>query len=714
MRRRTADRGHLDVAAAAVAAAGFALLPFAFVGETRPGLSLAFAGRWPLLLPLLATIACGLMAIAGTATAGWRTLAAWLGLAALLLHGFAPGLTGHAPISLGLGAALLAAALILQGARAAAGFGAFKADRWVSTATLSIVALVLLFVFFPVARVLIGAFQDKNGAFDLTVAIGRLGAPDIWGVACLYSDGGCGVVPNTIILGVLAGALSTLLGLAFALLAQRGGLKNTKIFDVMSILPIITPPFVIAMALVVLFGRTGVVTTAMSDWFGIPRSRWIYGLPGVLIAQVLSQTPLSYLMLRGALAAIAPSLEEAAQTLRASRWRTFRTVTWPLLRPAIAASFLLGFVESLADFGNPLVLGGSFDVLSTKIYFAVAGAQHDPGRAAVLALLLLALTLSAFWLQMKWLGKASYVTVTGKGDSGLAPPLPRGVRIASLAVVVPWVIMTLVLYGVILVGGFVTDIGRGAMTWTTEHFHTGFAVEWTERGLWFSGSAWDSFFVTVAVSAIAAPLTAIIGILTAYVLARHDFAGRRSFEFLTMVSFAIPGTVVGVAYILAFNVAPIEIAGTALILVICFVFRNMPVGVRAASAALAQIDKSLDEASATLGAKTGTTVRRVTLPLLKPAIVATLVFSFVHAMTAVSAIIFLVTAKTNMATAYIVNRVEAGEYPLAIAYSALLIVFMLVVILLVQMVVGERKLGRRGQQAAATGRAPAAATLGAH
>ncbi len=459
MRRRTADRGHLDVAAAAVAAAGFALLPFAFVGEARPGLSLAFAGRWPLLLPLLATIACGLMAVAGTATAGWRTAAAWLGLAALLLHGFLPELTGHARISFGLGAALLAAALVLQGARAAAAVGAFKADRWVSTATLSIVSLVLLFVFFPVVRVLVGAFQDKNGVFDLTVAVGRLGAPDIWGVACLYSDSGCGVVPNTIILGVLAGALSTLLGLAFALLAQRGGMKNTKIFDVMSILPIITPPFVIAMALVVLFGRTGVVTTAMSDWFGIPRSRWIYGLPGVLIAQVLSQTPLSYLMLRGALAAIAPSLEEAAQTLRASRWRTFRTVTWPLLRPAIAASFLLGFVESLADFGNPLVLGGSFDVLSTKIYFAVAGAQHDPGRAAVLALLLLALTLSAFWLQMKWLGKASYVTVTGKGDSGLAPPLPKGVRIASLAVVIPWVIMTLVLYGVILVGGFVTDIG---------------------------------------------------------------------------------------------------------------------------------------------------------------------------------------------------------------------------------------------------------------
>ncbi len=122
-------------------------------------------------------------------------------------------------------------------------------------------------------------------------------------------------------------------------------------------------------------------------------------------------------------------------------------MTWPLLGPAIAASFLLGFVESLADFGNRWCSAARSTCFRPKIYFAVAGAQHDPGRAAVLALLLLALTLSAFWLQMKWLGKASYVTVTGKGDSGLAPPLPRGVRIASLAVVVPWVIMTLVLYG---------------------------------------------------------------------------------------------------------------------------------------------------------------------------------------------------------------------------------------------------------------------------
>jgi iron(III) transport system permease protein len=691
--RRTADRGIVDGAGAALAALTFLVVPFGF-DDARTGFALAGAGYRSLwLVPVLAAV--GALALVRTIDPRWRVAAGLAGLAVLFAAGFVDGLR---PVAWGLGASILALVLLLQTARALAGAGAFKADRWVATVTVGILGGVQLFVFFPVAKVLLSAFVDRSGALALHVFAQRFFAPDIWSLACLVSESGCGVVANTIWLGLLTGLISTLLGLAFALLATRGGARNSKLFDALSILPIITPPFVIALALVILFGRTGIVTTFLDDWFNIPRSRWIYGLPGILISQVLSQTPLSYLILRGALQGIAPSLEEAAQTLRASRWRIFSTVTWPLLRPAVAAAFLLAFVESLSDFGNPLVLGGSYEVLSTKIFFAVAGAQHDPGRAAVLALILLALTLAAFWMQTVWLGRASYVTVTGKGDSGVPSPLPLGVRLASLGAVVPWVVLTVVVYGIIAMGGFVNDIGRGDMTQTWRHFVTGFQVEWTERGLFFSGSAWDSFFVTVGVSAVAAPLTAAIGLLTAYVLSRHAFVGKRAFEFLTLLSFAIPGTVIGVAYIVAFNVAPIEITGTGLILIICFVFRNMPVGVRAGIAALAQIDKSLDEASTTLGARTGTTVRRVTLPLLKPAIVSTLVYAFVNAMTAVSAIVFLVTARYNMATAYIVNRVEAGEYALAIAYSTLLILFMLAVVLLIQALVGERRIGRRGVQ----------------
>jgi iron(III) transport system permease protein len=169
------------------------------------------------------------------------------------------------------------------------------------------------------------------------------------------------------------------------------------------------------------------------------------------------------------------------------------------------------------------------------------------------------------------------------------------------------------------------------------------------------------------------------------------------------VSFAVPGTVIGVSYIVAFNVPPLELTGGIVILVLCFVFRNMPIGVRAGAAALAQIDKTLDEASATLHATTVRTLTRVLLPLLRPTILATLVFSFTHAMTAVSAVIFLATAKYNLATVYIIGRVEAGEYPLAIAYSSVLMFLILAVLLAVQKAVGEARLGRRTTAVLATG-----------
>jgi iron(III) transport system permease protein len=650
----------------------------------------------------LPTLVAGCVALAAVAL-GRPRAAAWaaaLGVLWIFAAGFAGGPKGT---SFGLGAWLALAALTVCFTRALAALGAFHADGTIATLVVGIAALLLIFVFLPVGKSLFAAVLDAKGNFAPELAASRLFTADVWGLACLGGGVRCGVAINSALLAVLAGVFSTLLGLVLALIAQRGGYRYGALVKVMSILPIITPPFVIALAIIVLFGRTGIVTGWLDAWFGIPRSRWIYGLPGVLLAQLLSFTPIAFLILHGALSAISPSLEEAAQTLRAGRWRVFHTVTWPLLRPALANAFLLGFVESLADFGNPLVLAANFEVLSTKIFFAVAGAQHDPGRAAVLAAVLLAFTLVAFWLQARWLGKLSYVSVSGKGDSGIAAPLPTGVRAACLGVAGPWLAFTAVAYGIILVGGFVKDIGRGDMTPTLAHFATGFGVDWGASGPTFTGSAWDSFFTTIEVAAVSAPITTAVGLLAAYVIARHQFVGRRAFEFLTMVSFAIPGTVIGVAYIVAFNVAPLELTGGMAILVLCFVFRNMPVGVRAGIAALAQIDRTLDEASSTLRASTARTLRRVVMPLLRPAIVATLVFSFTHAMTAVSAVIFLVTAKYNLATVYIVGRVEAGEYALAIAYASVLIAFMLGVILVMQRLVGEARLGRRPSTVVVTG-----------
>ena len=636
------------------------------------------------------------------------TLCGLLGLAFVLGQGFAIGLKGWtvdwlAALSggsgpkqggMGLGAFVALAAFLMLTCLGLAGQGWCRGDTFVVSAIGWVIALIALFVFMPVLTILASAFQDNTGHLAPALFAQKFTDDSIWGLGCLGGGIACGVAWNTVFLGVLVGISSTILGLAFALIALRTQFPFKGSLKLLAVLPIITPPFVIGLALILIFGRSGAVSSVLFQWFGIPPSRWIYGLPGVFIAQTLAFTPAAYLVMLGVVGGISPTLEEAAQTLRAKPWTIFSTLTWPLMRPGLANSFLLGFVESLADFGNPLVLGGNFEVLSTKIFFAVVGAATDQGRAAVLSIVLLGFTLAGFAIQQLWIGKKVYTTISGKGDAGLPLPLPRRVEWGSYLIALPWGIFTIAVYALILVAGFVKTIGRN-YTPTLEHYVTAFSIESGLQGLHFTGSAWPSFFATVKIALIAAPLTAAIGILTAWLLTRQNFSGKRAFEFGTLLSFAIPGTVVGVSYILAFNVPPIEITGTALILVICFIFRNMPVGVRAGVASLSQIDRSLDEASLTLGARSFTTMRRVILPLLRPAILASLVYAFVRAMTAVSAVIFLVSAEYNMATIYIVGRVDAGEHGLAIAYSSALIMVMGFAIWLIDKLVGERKIGRR-------------------
>jgi len=255
---------------------------------------------------------------------------------------------------------------------------------------------------------------------------------------------------------------------------------------------------------------------------------------------------------------------------------------------------------------------------------------------------------------------------------------------------------TIVVYGMILFGGFVKTWGLDNSL-TLEHYARAFSVTFQDGALVWTGVAWNSFWTTMEIALISAPLTAAVGLLTAYIIVRQKFAGKNAFEFALMMSFAIPGTVIGISYIMAFNLPPIEMTGSALILVACFVFRNMPVGVRGGLAAMSQLDKSLDEASLTLRSNSARPLRKVILPLLRPAITAALVYSFVRAITSISAVIFLVSAEYNMATSYIVGLVENGEYGIAIAYSSMLIFVMITVIAGFQLLVGERRLRRENR-----------------
>ena len=631
-----------------------------------------------------------------------------IGFSWLIIQGFSIGIRGWnydwlsslfgkldgRQFGMGYGGLFLASSFLFLLTQGIAARGAINGDVFVVGAIGFVIAIVGAFVFLPIVNMLMSAFITEDGSYSFLVFAGKFFDDRLWGLSCLIGPGRCGVAWNSLFLAVCVGFLTTVLGLIFALVVTRSGFKYRRAVRALTILPIITPPFVIGLALILMFGLSGSITQFFSELFGLQPTRWLYGLPGVMIAQVLAYTPIAFLVLIGVVEGVSPSMEEAAQTLRASRWQVFKTVSLPLMRPGLANAFLLGFIESMADFGNPLILGGNFDVLSTEIFFAIVGAQYDQGRAAVLAIVLLGFTLTAFFAQRKWLGKKSYTTVSGKGDSGVHPLMPSGLAIPVLVIAAIWSTFTLTIYGMIIYGSMVKLWGVDN-TLTFKHYVTAFSVRVTEKGWQWTGSAWDSFWTTIQIATIAAPLTAAVGLITAYLLTRQSFRGKNAFEFGTMLSFAIPGTVIGVSYILAFNVPPIELTGTGAILVISFIFRNMPVGVRAGIASMSQLDKSLDESSLTLGANSWQTFRKIILPLLKPAILAALVYSFVRAMTAISAVIFLVSAKYDMATSYIIGRVENNDYGLAIAYSTTLIFVMLLAVGILQLLVGRTKIGRR-------------------
>ena len=656
----------------------------------------------------LALASVSMVNVPGKKQGDWLIAGGLVGGAALLICGFLIGAKGWSfallnalfgdltvnQFGLGMGGFVAITSLVLLFAFGLARRGLFKGDLFVAGSVVGCGFLLALFIAYPVGKALYSAFLGEDGQWSMPALVARLATDRIWSLSCLAGGLRCGVAWNTLFLGLLSATGTTVLGTAMALMAERGNRRWQRPLKVLAMLPIITPPFVVGLGLILLFGRAGVVNHFLAYAFGIEPTRWFYGLLGVWVAQMFAFAPIAFMIMRGVVQGVSPSLEEAALTLRANPERTFFSITLPLLLPGLANAFLVGFIESMADFGNPIIVGAQFSVLSTEIFFAIVGAQNDQGMAASLAWILTLFALGAFALQRGVLGKQNYTTVSGKGDSGLPMALPPRVRKLVHAVALPWLAFTVVVYLFAFAGGFVQTWGRD-YTPTFKHFHTAFALEWGQYGVVWAGTAWNSLFTTLKLAAGAAPVTAGLGLLIAWLLARTEFKGQGLFEFSALLAFAIPGTVVGVSYILAFNVPPFELTGTSLIIMLCFMFRNLPVGVRAGTAAFKQLDRSLDEASLMLRASTVQTVLHVVLPLLKPALVAALVYSFVRAMTTVSAVIFLVTAENELATTYIIGRVGNGDYGVALAYCTVLIVLMSLAVALIQFLVGERKLGRR-------------------
>jgi iron(III) transport system permease protein len=455
----------------------------------------------------------------------------------------------------------------------------------------------------------------------------------------------------------------------FAFTAARGRLPRWRqtAIDAAVLLPLVSPPFTTAIAMIFSFGPRGLITYELLGLKGVT----VYGLTSTLLSEVLTYFPIAYLTLRPLLAAIDSNLEGMALSLGASRWRVFRTVTLPLCVPGLANAFLLLFAASLADFATPLILAGNqFPVLPTQAYLQITG-MFDLRGGAALSLVLLVPALAVFLLQRYWVGRRHYVTVTGKG-AGQTPfdsisPLVRAILLAACALVAAAIVY---FYALLLYASLVVALGANH-AFTLQHYR----VIFTE-GL-------KVIRDTLIIAGFAMPLGGLYGILLGYLVTRKRFVGRRTMEMVSMINYALPGTIVGIAYLIAFNDPPIELAGTALIIIACYVFRYGPTGIRATVALLQQIDKSLEEASQGLGAGSGMTFRRITLPLIVPAFFAGLGVVFIRSMTAISATIFLVSISWTLITVKILENMTELSLGPAAAFSVLVVAIVFVVIALI-------------------------------
>ena len=481
---------------------------------------------------------------------------------------------------------------------------------------------------------------------------------------------------NSINLGVITACLSTLIGFLFAYAITRTRLPFKRFFRLTAIFPIISPPFVIALAAILLFGRAGSLTPLMEKIIG---HYSIYGFGGLILVETIAYAPVAFLVLFGVLQAIDPALEEAAMDLGASRAQIFTTITFPLATPGIASACLLAFIQSMADFGNPMVISGNFRVLSVQAYLQITG-MYDLSRGSTLAILLLIPTITAFFLQEYWVSRKSYVTVTGKPSSATIKQVEWYIKLPVYACCIFYTGTIFLFYGTVVYGSFQKLWGVDA-TLTLHNYVQTFQV------------GKNYILDSLTLSSLATPLTGLLGMFIAFLVIRKKFIGQRLMEFVSMLTFAVPGTVVGIGYILAFNrktlLFPFILTGTAWIILFLMIFRDMPVGIRTGIAALQQIDPSIEEASTDLGANSGTTFRKITLPMIAPAFFSGLVFGFVRAMTAISAVIFVVSGRWNLITIAILGFVDNSQYAQAAAMSLILIGIVLIALGIIQWAVNR-------------------------
>ncbi len=540
-------------------------------------------------------------------------------------------------------------------------------DPILVTTIVVLITFLTLFILYPLAILLVDSFVG-DGGFSFNVFKRIFQMPTF-----------THAITNTLKVGFLVGILSTLIGLLFAYVEVyvRMGKFTGGLFKVVSMLPVVSPPFVLSLSMIMLFGKAGIITRFLLKIY----DNSVYGFWGIAIVQTLTFFPVCYMMLKGLLKNIDPSLEEAARDMGASRWKVFTSVTFPLLLPGLGNAFLVTFIESIADFANPMIIGGSYDTLATTIYLQITGA-YDKAGAAAMAVVLLCITLAMFAVQKYYLERKTAATLTGKASRGRMLITDRSVRVPLT------VLCSLVALFVIMMY-ICVPIGACFPTWGYKFFPL--------TGKWFKlvftrYHGFQAFRDSFILSLISAPITALLSMIISYLVVKRKFKSKGFIEAVSMLAMAVPGTVLGVGYIRGFSGGLFHtgfmqgLYGTGLILIIVFVVRSLPTGTRSGISALRQIDKSIEESAYDMGADSFRVFMTVTLPLIKDSFLSGLVTAFVRSITAISAIILLVTPQFLLITVQINEFAEKGSYSLACAFATILIVITYGSVLLMNLV----------------------------
>ena len=530
----------------------------------------------------------------------------------------------------------------------------FFADPIMVSMIVVLLVFLALFILYPLLMLLVDSFYAEG---TITLDVFK---------RVLNLERFRNAFKNTLTLGFIVGFASTAIGLLFAYVEVYVKLKTKileKLFGLVSMLPVVSPPFVLSLSMIMLFGRSGIITRSL---LGIYDSN-IYGLLGISVVQTLTFFPVCYLMLKGLLKNIDPSLEEATRDMGATRWKVFTSVTFPLLLPGLGNAFLVTFIESVADFANPMLIGGSYDTLATTIYLQVTGAYDSTGAAAM-SVVLLSLTVILFLIQKYYLEKKTAATLTGKASR-------MRMLIEDKSVTVPLTIFCGVVAAFVLLMYIMVPFGALFTLWGRDY---SLSLKWFQYMCKTSGlKAFKDSFV---LSLIAAPLTAFLSMVISYLVVKKRFKGRNFIEFVSMLAMAVPGTVLGIGYIRGYANGLFRsgfmsgLYGTGAILIIVFIVRSLPTGTRSGISALRQIDKSIEESAYDMGANSARVFMTVTLPLIKDSFFSGLVTAFVRSITAISAIILLVTPDFLLITCQINEQAEKGNYGVACAYATVLII----------------------------------------